>query len=114
MNKKRAFVNLYKVIVSVTRVPIFCTTLFTNNNIKVGIQIDAFLAHSPNLPDLGPSCYSFILSLIYELEITIGKNPPTGDHKYIVKCFLKAARSDNFEGPRYWLMEILLHWFWLD
>ena len=29
----------------VTRVRIFCTTLFTNNNIKVGIQMDAFLAH---------------------------------------------------------------------
>jgi hypothetical protein len=29
----------------VTRVRIFCTALFTNNNIKVLIQIDAFLAH---------------------------------------------------------------------
>ena len=44
MNKKRALVNLYKDIVLVTRVRIFCTALFTNNNIKVVIQIDAFLA----------------------------------------------------------------------
>ena len=45
MKNKRALVNLYKDIVWVTRVRIFCTTLFTNNNIKVVIQIDAFLAH---------------------------------------------------------------------
>ena len=45
MNKKRSLVNLYKDIVLVTRVRIFCTALFTNNNIKVVIQIDAFLAH---------------------------------------------------------------------
>ena len=45
MNKKRALVNLYKDIVLVTRVRIFYTALFTNNNIKVVIQIDAFLAH---------------------------------------------------------------------
>ena len=45
MNKKRAIVNLYKDIVLVNRVRIFCTALFTNNNIKVVIQIDAFLAH---------------------------------------------------------------------
>ena len=43
--KKRALVNLYEDIVLVTRVRIFCTTLFTNHNIKIVIQIDAFLAH---------------------------------------------------------------------
>ena len=43
MNNKRTLVNLYKDIVLVTRVRIFCTTLFTNNNIKVVIQIHTFL-----------------------------------------------------------------------
>ena len=43
MNNKRTLVNLYKDIVLVTSVRIFCTTLFTNNNIKVMIQINAFL-----------------------------------------------------------------------
>ena len=52
MNNKRALVNLYKDIVSVTRVRILCTALFTNNNIKVVIQIDAFLAHLRVLPSL--------------------------------------------------------------
>ena len=45
INNKRTLVNLYKDIVLVTRVRIFCTALFTNKNIKVVIQIDAFLAH---------------------------------------------------------------------
>ena len=45
MNKRRALVNLYKDSVLVTSVRIFCTALFTNNNIKFVIQIDAFLAH---------------------------------------------------------------------
>ena len=45
MNNKITLVNLYQDIVLVTRVRIFCTALFTNNNIKVVIQIDAFLAH---------------------------------------------------------------------
>ena len=45
MNKNRVLVNLYKDIVLVTRARMFCTALFTNNNIKVVIQIDAFLAH---------------------------------------------------------------------
>ena len=45
MNNKRALVNLYKDIVLVTHVRIFCTALLTNNNIKVVIQINAFLAH---------------------------------------------------------------------
>ena len=45
INNKRTLVNLYKDIALVTRVRIFCSTLFTNNNIKVVIQIDAFLAH---------------------------------------------------------------------
>ena len=49
MNNKRTIVNLYKDIVLVTRVRIFCTTLFTNNNIKVVIQMhtirmDLFIA----------------------------------------------------------------------
>ena len=45
MNNKRKLVNLYKDIVLVTRVRIFCKALFTKNNIKVVIKIDAFLAH---------------------------------------------------------------------
>ena len=44
INNQRTLVNLYKYIVLVTRVHIFRTALFTNN-IKVMIQIDAFLAH---------------------------------------------------------------------
>ena len=43
MNNKRTSVNLYKDIVLVTRVRIFCTTLFTNNNIKVVIQMNVSL-----------------------------------------------------------------------
>ena len=43
MNNKIVLVNLYKDIVLVTRVRIFCTTLFTNNNIKVVIQMHTFL-----------------------------------------------------------------------
>ena len=43
MNNERTLVNLYKDIVWVTRIRIFCTTLFTNNNIKVVIQMHAFL-----------------------------------------------------------------------
>ena len=35
----RTLVNLYKDIVLATRLHIFCTTLFTNNNIKVVIQM---------------------------------------------------------------------------
>ena len=38
MNNKRTLVNSYKDIVLVTRVRIFFTKLFTNNNIKVVIQ----------------------------------------------------------------------------
>ena len=38
-NNKRTLVNLYKYIALVTRVRIFCT----NNNIKVVIQMHAFL-----------------------------------------------------------------------
>ena len=45
MNNKRALVNLYKDIVLVIRVRILRTALFTNDNIKVVIQIDAFLAN---------------------------------------------------------------------
>ena len=37
-NKTKTLVNLYKdIVVLVTSVRIFCTTLFTNNNIKVVI-----------------------------------------------------------------------------
>ena len=43
MNNKRTSVNLYKDIVLVTRLRIFCMTLFTNNNIKVVIQIHTLL-----------------------------------------------------------------------
>jgi hypothetical protein len=43
INNKRTLVNLYKDIVLVTRVHIFCTTLFTNNNIKVVIKMHTFL-----------------------------------------------------------------------
>ena len=39
INIKRTSVNLYKDIVLVTHLRIFCTTLFTNNNIKVVIQM---------------------------------------------------------------------------
>ena len=42
ISNKGALVNLYKDIVLVTRVRIFCTTLFINNNIKVVIQIIPF------------------------------------------------------------------------
>ena len=42
INNKRKLVNLYKGIVLVTRLRIFCTTLITNNNIKVVIQMYAF------------------------------------------------------------------------
>ena len=45
MNNKRALVNWFKDIVLETCVRIFCTALFTNNNIKVVIQIDTLLAH---------------------------------------------------------------------
>ena len=48
INNKRTLVNLYKDIVLVTRLHIFCTVLFTNYNIKVVIQIDAFLANQRN------------------------------------------------------------------
>ena len=41
-NKKKTLVNLYRQIVSVTRLRIFCTTLFTQNNIKVVIQMHSF------------------------------------------------------------------------
>ena len=42
MNNKRKLFNLYKYIVLVTRLRIFCSTLFTNNNIKVVIQMHSF------------------------------------------------------------------------
>ena len=45
IDNKRTLVYLYKDVALVTCVHIFCTALFTNNNLKVVIQIDAFLAH---------------------------------------------------------------------
>ena len=42
MNIRGTLVNLYKEIVMVTRLRIFCKTLFTNNNIKIMIQMQAF------------------------------------------------------------------------
>ena len=53
MKNKKNIVNLYKDIVFVTRVCIFCTTLFTNNNIKVVIQINAFLTDLMELMENG-------------------------------------------------------------
>ena len=41
-------VNLYKDIVLVTHLLIFCTSLFTNNNIKVVIQMHSFLFDQQN------------------------------------------------------------------
>ena len=43
LNNKKIFYNLYKDIVLVTRLRIFCTTLFINNNIKIVIQMHTFL-----------------------------------------------------------------------
>ena len=43
--KSKTLVNLYEDIVLVTRVRIFCTTLFTNNNIKIVIKSSTFLDH---------------------------------------------------------------------
>ena len=45
INNKKTLVNLYKDIVLVTRVRIFCTTLFTNNNIKIVVKSHTFLFH---------------------------------------------------------------------
>ena len=42
INNKRTLVNLYKVIVLVTRLHIFSTTLFTINNIKIVVQMHTF------------------------------------------------------------------------
>jgi hypothetical protein len=67
MNKKRALVNLYKDIVLVTSVRIFSTALFTNNNIKVVIQIDAFLAHLWTVV-LDAGCRSLACKRMQELE----------------------------------------------
>ena len=43
IDNKRTLVNLYKDIVLVTLLRIFCMKLFTNNNIEVVIQMHAFL-----------------------------------------------------------------------
>jgi hypothetical protein len=61
MNNKRTLVLLYKDIVLVTSVHIFYTTLFTNNNIKVVIQMHTFLM-DPNL-------------IIHIFQIIIESNP---------------------------------------
>ena len=42
ITNKRTLVHIYKDIVLVTRLNIFCTTLFTNNSIKAMIQMHAF------------------------------------------------------------------------
>ena len=42
IDEKRTLVNLYKDIVLVIRLCIFSMTLFTNNNIKVVIQMHSF------------------------------------------------------------------------
>ena len=49
INNKRTLVNLNKDIVLVTCVRIFCTALFNNNNIKVVIQMSAFLTDNFNV-----------------------------------------------------------------
>ena len=43
INNKTTLVNLYGDIVLMTRLRIICKTLFTNNNIKVVIQMHSFL-----------------------------------------------------------------------
>ena len=42
LNNKSILVNLYKDFVLVTRLRIFCTILFTNNNTKVVTKMHAF------------------------------------------------------------------------
>ena len=49
IDNKRTFVNLYKGIVLVTPLNIFSMILFTNNNIKVVIQMHAFLFDQSNV-----------------------------------------------------------------
>ena len=49
IDNKRTFVNLYKGIVLVTPLNIFSMILFTNNNIKVVIQMHAFLLAQSNV-----------------------------------------------------------------
>ena len=44
MINKRTLVNLYNDIVLVTRVRIFCTTLFTNNNMHKSRDSNAYLS----------------------------------------------------------------------
>ena len=66
MNNKRTLVILYKDIVLVTRVCFFCTTLFTNNNIKIVIQMHTL----PVDPFVSPNTYSKIcLSLQFKKKI---------------------------------------------
>ena len=45
INNKKTLVNLYEDIVLVTRERIFCTTMFTNNNIKIVIKSSTVLDH---------------------------------------------------------------------
>ena len=49
ISNKRALVDLYKDIVLVTCVRIFCTTLFTKNNIKIVIKSHTLLIHQNNI-----------------------------------------------------------------
>ena len=59
ISNKRALVNLYKDIVLVTCVHIFCTTLCTNNNIKIVIKSHTFLFHRTHI--------SLVCILIYKI-----------------------------------------------
>ena len=45
INNKKTLVSLYEDIVFLTRVRIFCTTLFTNINTKIVIKSSNFLDH---------------------------------------------------------------------
>ena len=66
MNNKRTLVNLYRYIVLVTRVRIFCTTLFTKNNIKVVIQMHTFLMdHKKTQKKRGPENVHTIILLSF-------------------------------------------------
>ena len=72
LNYKRTLVNLYTDIVLGTRLSIFCTTLFTINNIKVVIQMHAFLF------DLAwDTLYKYLLFILnkgVECESSAGKS----------------------------------------
>ena len=75
-------------IVLVTRVRIFCTTLFTNNNIKIVIKSSTFLDHQPSttileinifIPSGMKKCFSFLSSYRYLSHLYCGRH---GDLPY--------------------------------